>query len=97
MKYYQEFCNEHYKQELTRETYEALMSEYAKCTIDGTIISNLTIDENDCDFTIRGTDGFIYTYYTVDTPRRHKKCLGIACHENGEYKIFEKLYAMYEK
>lgn len=88
-KYYQQFIDGvTITQELSKETYEMLLNEYNKVIIGGEVV------QWDSDaYTVRGTDGFYYSQYKVDTPRRHRNVFAIAIHRNGNFDIIEKIFS----
>ena len=88
-KYYQQFIDGvTITQELSKETYEMLLGEYNKVIVGGEVV------QWDSEaYTVRGTDGFYYSQYKVETPLRHRNVFAIALHRGGDFNIIEKIYS----
>ena len=87
--YYQQFIDGvTITQELSKETYEMLLNEYHRVIIGGQVV------QWDSDaYTVRGTDGFYYSKYKVETPLRHREVFAIALHRGGNFDTIEKIYS----
>ena len=88
VKYYQTFIDGvTVSQELSKETYDMLLNEYNKVIIGGEVIQW----DKDA-YTVRGTDGFYYSQYKVDTPKRYREVFSISLHRSGNLETVEKIY-----